>query len=71
MSTQENTENPVELDRKDLKILAYKDTVARLQEENADLRVELTSVIQQYNELATQVAESGTANVEEPKTADK
>ena len=50
--TQENV-----LDRKDLKILAYKEKVAELQEREADLRVEVTFLSQQLQEAHRRLAE--------------
>lgn len=52
MSEQRN-----EYDRKDLKIMAYKEKLATLEEENADLRVELTVASSQLEGLAQRVAE--------------
>lgn len=47
MSEQTNEQ---QLDRKDLKILAYKERVAELNEQVADLRVEVTFLAQQLQE---------------------
>ena len=52
--TENNTQ---ELDRKDLKIMAYKEKVSELEEANADLRVEITFLVQQLNETTAKLGE--------------
>jgi cytochrome c-type biogenesis protein CcmH/NrfG len=56
---------PNELDRKDLKIIVYKNRVNELQEENADLRVELHVATSQLQEAQQKVAEYERPEVEE------
>ena len=52
--TENNTQ---EFDRKDLKIMAYKEKLSELEETNADLRVEVTFLINQIQQLTAKVEE--------------
>ena len=72
----ENTQEVQELDRKDLKILAQKETIAELQDKVEELRVELTVTVQEANNqigaLTQQLqdkADSGEVQ-EEPTTSE-
>lgn len=51
---------PRELDHKDLKILAQKETIAELQDRISDLRVELTILNQQLNQNVVHVDDGET-----------
>lgn len=59
------TEENKELDRKDLKILAYKDKLSTLEEENADLRVEVTVLDSQLRAMAEHVSKLESSEGEE------
>lgn len=63
--SNEINEEPVTYDRKDLKIMALKEANAKLVDENADLRVELTIVVQQVQQLSAALE---AANAEEKDT---
>lgn len=72
--SNETNEESVTYDRKDLKILALKDSIAKISEENADLRVELTIAVQQVQQLSEALeaanADKGEEVVETEKDKD-
>lgn len=47
----------MELDRNQLKIQAYKEKLSNLEDNNADLRVELTVITQELNDARGKIAE--------------
>lgn len=68
LQEEQNVEEP--LDKKDLKVMAYRQTVAEQQEQIANLRVELTWVTAQL-EQALQALNVEDVPKEEPKSVPK
>lgn len=63
-------ETPQELDRKDLKILSYRQKVGEYEEQIADLRVELTITNSQLQDALARLAEREEADNAKKKAED-